>query len=139
VSPPPGSQCTPIINRTIIYHPDDHHPPTEAAGELPGRFELGVARRNGTLEDVLDKIGDAKQEMSRAERLGPVQYAMEAACTNSVEDRKTFSLVMMSKDINDCEEEIYRFKSEKCAGEFKKIRNLPALLTRRLKELPDKV
>ena len=31
VSPLPGSQCTPIINITIIYHPDDHHPPHDAA------------------------------------------------------------------------------------------------------------
>lgn len=128
----------PIINRTSIYHPGDHHPPTEAAGELPGRFDLGVARRNGTLGDVLDKIGDAKQELRRAEQLGPVQYAMEAACTKSIEDRKTFSIVMAGKDINDCYEEICRFDSERRAGEFGKIRNLPALLTTRLKSLPDK-
>ena len=25
VSPLPGSQCTPIINIIIIYHPDDHN------------------------------------------------------------------------------------------------------------------
>ena len=139
VRPLPGSQCAPIINRTIIYHPDDHHPPPEAAGELPGRFDFGVARRNGTLGDVLKRVGDAQQEMRRAEKLGPVRYAMEAACTDKTEDVRTFSIVMATKDINDCYDAICRFNSERRAGEFRTIRNLPALLTERLKRLPDKV
>jgi len=105
---------------------------------MPGRFDLGVARRNGTLEDVLTKIGDAKQEIRRAEKLGPVRYAMEASCTTDVEDQKTLARAMFSKSIDDCYEEICRFDSERRAGEFRNIRNLPALLTSRLKLLPDK-
>ena len=53
VSPLPGAQCTPIINISSIDHPDGHHQPPEASGEKPGRFDLGVAWRNGTLNDVL--------------------------------------------------------------------------------------
>ena len=137
VRPLPGSQCAPIINRTIIYQSDDHNPPADAAEELPGRFDFGVARRNGTLDDVLKRVGDANKEMRRAEEMSLIQFAMEAAETQEFEDRKTFAIVTLRKDADDCREEIYRFASEKRAGEFKKIRNLPALLTARLKELPD--
>ena len=48
-----SSRCTPIINISSIDHPDGHHQPPEASVEKPGRFDLGVARRNGTLNDVL--------------------------------------------------------------------------------------
>ena len=79
--PLPVSQCDPNINITSIDHPGDHNPPPEAAGDKPGRFELGVARRNAL------------------------------------------------------QEEIYRFDCERRAGEFQNIRNLPALLTKRLTEV----
>ena len=137
VSPLPGAQCTPIINISSIDHPDGHHQPPEASGEKPGRFDLGVARRNGTLNDVLEKVDAAAVFARRAEMVGPVQMAMDAAGTDKVDDRKTFSLVMIRKDTQDCIEEIYRFESERNAGEMSQIRNLPALLTKRLKALPD--
>ena len=41
-------------------------------------------------------------------------------------------------DPDDCREVIYRFGSERRAGEMSKIRNLPALLTRLLSMLPDR-
>ena len=53
--PPTVAQCNPIIHRTSKDHPIGHNPP-KAGEEMPGRFELGVARRNGTLGDVLEKI-----------------------------------------------------------------------------------
>ena len=53
-----------------------------------------------------------------------------------MENRKTFAKVMMGKNADDCREEIYRFESERRAGEFDKIRNLAALLTKRLAALP---
>ena len=53
--PPPVAQCDPIIYRKYKDHPGCHNPP-EAGEEMPGRFELGVAWRNGMIEDVLEKI-----------------------------------------------------------------------------------
>ena len=44
---------------------------------MPGRFELGVARRNGTLGDVLEKITAAAQETKRCEQKSIVQLAMD--------------------------------------------------------------
>ena len=41
---------------------------------MPGRFELGVARRNGMIEDVLEKITAAAQETKRLSSL-PVYTA----------------------------------------------------------------
>ena len=135
VSPIPGAQCAPNINITSIDHPGDHNPPPEAAGDKPGRFELGVARRNGTLGDVLQNVIDANEWTRSVETKGLVQLAMEAACTTDIEDRKTFSLVMLCKDKDALQEEIYRFDCERRAGEFQNIRNLPALLTKRLTEV----
>ena len=71
--PPPVAQCDPIIYRTYKDHPGCHNPP-EAGEEMPGRFELGVARRNGTIEDVLEKITAAAQETKRLSSL-PVYTA----------------------------------------------------------------
>lgn len=119
-----------------ISHPSGHNQPP-AAGETPGRFELGVARRNGTLDDVLKKVNAAGREMKRAEHQSVVDFAMEASCTNAVADKKVFSSVMLRKHQDDCRELIYQFDAERRADEFKNIRNLPALLVKRLKQLPD--
>jgi len=61
---------------------------------------------------------------------------MEAACTDKLDDKKTFSATMLTRSPEDCREVIYQFDSERRAGEFGKIRNLPALLTKRLSALP---
>ena len=61
-----------------------------------------------------------------------VQLAMEATETEALEDRKTFSRVMMNLSSSECQEEIFRFISEKRHGEMASVRNLPALLVSRL-------
>ena len=128
-----------IKNRTIIYHPDDHNPPPEAAGEMPGRFDFGVARRNGTLGDVLKRVGDAKTEMQRTEiEKGPVALALEAVDRlDSKEDAKSFSIAMLRKNGDDCREVIYEFASQRRQGEMENVKNLAALLMKRLQALPD--
>lgn len=136
--PPTVAQCDPIIYRSSKDHPEDHHPPPPAAGEMPGRFELGVARREGTLGKILQEVTAAVQETKRSEKVSIVALAMEAACTDRMEDRRTFSSVMLTKDPDACREVIYRFGSERRAGEMSKIRNLPALLTKLLSSIPDR-
>ena len=59
--PPTVAQCNPIIHRSNKDHPEDHHPP-RAAGEVPGSFELGVARRDGTLDQILQEVADSMKE-----------------------------------------------------------------------------
>ena len=136
VRPLPVSQCDPIIYRSSKDHPVDHHPPS--AGEVPGRFELGVARRDGTLDQILQEVTASVQTTKRTESQSIVQMAMNAAETHDIEDRKTFSHVMLRKNPDDCREAIYQFESERRAGEMDKIRSLPALLTKRLSILPDR-
>ena len=150
----PVSERDTNINITSIDHPEDHNPPPEAAGDKPGRFELGVARQNGMLEGVLKKVGDAN-EMTKSvetpglvidanewaksvETKGPVQLAMEAACTTSKEDCKMLGRTMMMKKIDALLEEIYRFDCERRAGAFQNIKSLPAHLNARLASLPDR-
>ena len=65
VRPLPVSQCDPIIYRSSKDHPGDHHPPS--AGEVPGRFELGVARRDGTLDQILQEVTASVQTTKRTE------------------------------------------------------------------------
>ena len=133
--PPTVAQCDPIIYRSSKDHPEDHNPP-EAVEDMPGSFELGVARRDGTLGEVLEKIAAAAQTTKSREQTSIVQLAMEAACTNKLDDRKTFATTMLTRDPDICREVIYRFDSERRAGELANIRNLPALLTSRLSALP---
>ena len=134
--PPTVAQCDTIIHRSSKDHPGDHHPPS--AGEVPGRFELGVARRDGTFDQILKEVTASVQETKRTEKQSIVQLAMDAADTRDIEDRKTFSLIMLRKNPDVCREVIYQFESERRAGEMDKIRNLPALLTKRLSGLPDR-
>ena len=135
---PPVSQCDPIIYESSKENPDDHNPPHDAAGvEMPGRFDFGVARRDGTLDDVLRKIDAASQKMKRREERSLLQLAIDATGKDDMENRKTFAKVMIGKNADDCREAIYRFESERRAGEFAKIQNLAALLTKRLLALPD--
>ena len=134
----PVSQCDPIINKTITEQSTEHNPPL-AAGGAPGRFDLGVARRNGTLGDVLKAVDAAGREMRRAERRSVVDFAMEASCTKEFDDRKAFASVMFRKSQDDCRELVFQFDSERRAGEFETVRNLPALLVSRLKSLPDRI
>ena len=133
--PLPVAQCDTIIYGTSKDHPEDHNPP-EAVEDMPGSFELGVARRDGTLGEVLEKIAAAAQTTKSREQTSIVQLAMEAACTNKLDDRKTFATTMLTRDPDICREVIYRFDSERRAGELANIRNLPALLTSRLSALP---
>ena len=138
VRPLPVSQRDSIIYRSSKENPDGHNPPQEAADvEMPGRFAFGVARRDGTLDDVLRKIDAASQEMKRREEKSLLQLAIDATGMDDMENRKTFTKVMMGKNADDCREEIHRFASERRAGEFAKIQNLAALLTKRLLALPD--
>ena len=66
-----------------------------------------------------------------AEEVSLVDLAMEATETHSQEDKRTFSRIMMELSTSDCQEEIFRFISEKRQGEMKSVRNLPALLVSR--------
>ena len=128
-----------INNISSIYHPDSHNPAAEAAGDTtPGRFELGVARREGTIDDVLSKMASAELCTKRSEQIGVVDMAMEATSTDKPEDKRTYSLVILRKNPADCIEAIHQFVSERAAGEMKKIKNLPALLTKRLVKLKDR-
>ena len=56
VRPPTVAQCDPIIYRSSKDHPEDHHPPPPAAEGMPGSFELGVARREGTFGEILQEL-----------------------------------------------------------------------------------
>ena len=68
--PYPSHSATLSYNRTSKENPGDHNPPADAAGgEMPGRFELGVARRDGTLDDVLRKIDIAALQTKRLSAL----------------------------------------------------------------------
>ena len=62
--------------------------------------------------------------------------ARGGACTSDIENRKTFSSILLYRNPDDCREEIYRFDSERRAGEFANVRNLSTLLTKRLTALP---
>lgn len=121
--------------KSPIDHPEDLHVMT-ADGDVPGRFDLGVARRTGILDEALKKIEDAGKEVKRRTTVSLVEMAMSAAETSSLEDNRTFQRIMMHRDSENCRETIYQFDSEKRAGEFRKIKNLPALLTKRLSLLP---
>ena len=65
-----------------------------------------------------------------------VDLAMKAVGSASVEDKRTFSQIMLWRDADACREVIYQFASERKANEFSKVKNLAALLTRRLMAIP---
>ena len=58
---------------------------------MPGSFELGVARREGTLGKILQEVTAAVQETKRSEKVSIVALAMEAACTDRTEAKLSSS------------------------------------------------
>ena len=98
----------------------------------PGRFNLGVKRREGAVSfgELLGKV-ETPPPPPRA--VSPVQEAMEAAGVTDKDNMRVFSSVMMGRDTMRCLEEIRRFASERRQGEMANVRNLAALLVQRLK------
>ena len=69
------------------------------------------------------------------EKVSVVDEAMRVCKVNDVENKRTFTSVMLTKNPADCLEEIMTFESEIRQGEHAKAKNLPAILTARLKAL----
>ena len=69
------------------------------------------------------------------EKVSVVDEAMRVCKVNDVANKRTFTSVMLTKNPADCLEEIMTFESEIRQGEHAKAKNLPALLTARLKAL----
>ena len=69
------------------------------------------------------------------EKVSVVDEAMRVCKVNDAANKRTFTSVMLTKNPADCLEEIMTFESEIRQGEHAKAKNLPALLTARLKAL----
>ena len=76
-----------------------------------------------------------KPRMPDPKNVSIVDEAMRACGVNDMENKRTFSLVMLTKNPADCLEEIVTFASEVRQGEHAKAKNLAAILTKRLKAL----
>ena len=129
------SQRDPNIHITDKEHPVINITHPEGRGKTgPGRFDLGVKRREGAVsfEELFGKV-EAPPPPPRA--ISPVQEAMAAAGVTDRDNARVFSSVMMGRDPLRCLEEIRRFASERRQGEMANVRNLAALLVARLKAI----
>ena len=77
-----------------------------------------------------------KPKMPDPEKVSVVDEAMRVCGVNDMDNKRTFTLVMLTKNPGDCLEEIMTFESEVRQGEHDKAKNLAAILTKRLKALP---
>ena len=85
---------------------------------------------------VVDKSGKESEELKKRESLSLVDEAMKACGVSDMENKRTFSSLMLAKNPDSCYEVIRTFESEVRQGEHLKARNLAAILTKRLKSLP---
>ena len=76
-----------------------------------------------------------KPKMPDPEKVSVVDEAMRVCGVNDMDNKRTFTLVMLTKNPGDCLEEIMTFESEVRQGEHDKAKNLAAILTKRLKAL----
>ena len=85
---------------------------------------------------VVDKSGKESEELKKRENLSLVDEAMKACGVSDMENKRTFSSLMLRKDPDDCYEVITAFASERKQGEHSGLRKPAAELTKRLKALP---
>ena len=87
--------------------------------------------------EVVEKSERAlvKPKMPDPEKVSVVDEAMRVCGVNDMDNKRTFTLVMLTKNPSDCLEEIITFESEIRQGEHDKAKNLAAILTKRLKAL----
>ena len=84
---------------------------------------------------VVDKSGEESEELKKRETLSLVDEAMKACGVSDMENKRTFSSLMLTKDPDDCYEVITTFASERKQGEHSGLRKPAAELTKRLKAL----
>ena len=104
-----------------------------AGGDVPMDDETRTAFDSGVVDK--SKSGSGKSGASDHEKVSVVDEAMRVCKVNDVVNKRTFTSVMLTKSPADCLEEIMAFESEICQGEHAKAKNLPAILTARLKAL----
>lgn len=125
-----GPQRTPIIiNQNNIK-------PVEIGGEVsPVQIERMASAQLGQKwrqENTKSSTG------VRTGELGMVEMALRACHVNDMDNRRVFSSIMMYKEPMSCRDVINAFESECRQGENRNVKkSLAALLTYRLKQLPD--
>ena len=105
---------------------------TENSGVVPlsdfeFKFEPGIVEK--------PESAPVKSKMPDPEKVSVVDEAMRVCGVNDMDNKRTFTLVMLTKNPGDCLEEIMTFESEVRQGEHDKAKNLAAILTKRLKAL----
>ena len=83
----------------------------------------------------VDKSGKESEELKKRENLSLVDEAMKACGVSDMENKRTFSSLMLAKNPDDCFDVITAFASEVRQGEHANAKNLAAILTKRLKAL----
>ena len=146
--PPPSPTATPPVahSDTNIKRTDKHHTgkrtekegtPQRVSGSVSGGFTPRSIGEDGVLDALLRELAPPPEGEGPSVVLPVVDLAMKAVGSASVEDKRTFSQIMIWRDPDACREVIYQFASERKANEFSNIKNLAALLTRRLMALPN--
>ena len=121
--PPTNTEETPKI--TSEEKPENRGVPRLSDFEF--KFDFGVGDKS--------KNGLGKPETPNREKVSGVDEAMRVCKVKDAENKRTFTSVMLTKNPADCLEEIMAFESEIRQGEHAKAKNLPAILTVRLKAL----
>jgi len=81
-------------------------------------------------------LADEARELRRHERISVVAEAMKAAGVKDPANRKIFTSTILLRDPDQCLEVIFRFDSERRAGEHRGLRNPAACLNELLSRLP---
>ncbi len=138
---PPVAHSDPNIKGTDKYHPgkrtEKEGAPQGASGSASGGFTPRRIGEDGALDSLLRDFEPPPDGEGPSVVQSVVDLAMKAVGSASAEDKRTFSQIMLWRNADACREVIYQFASERKANEFSKIKNLAALLKRRLMVLPN--
>ena len=142
---PMCTTCTPPVHDVHTNTERSRNETSESKSESGSAFQRALSEVSFGLNLKVDEsatktvpaqITEEQRTIKKKEQISIIGEALRVCKVNDLENKRTFSKIMMWRSPDDCLEVIKTFKSEIKQGEHDKANNLAAILTTRLKALP---
>ena len=137
--------CTPPVHDVHTNTEGSRNETSESKSESGSAFQRALSEVGFGLNLKVDEsatktvpaqITEEQHTLKKKEQISIIGEALRVCKVNDLENKRTFSKIMMWRSPDDCLEVIRTFESEIRNDEHKNAKNLAAILTERLMALP---